>query len=362
MEMKHSSSYESKRKAQKEESNESNTVFKKARHEWQIKGESTKGIKVHESRLATELHLNHGRANQNIVTVHRKHPEYASPTIIDSPDCNRISCQSEIELVSNPEFPTLDQTSNETRRRRFNGHPAESIESQNPRQTSNGSDPVASDRITSNNSIHNCDITQAKGSDPPVPKFHLQDQNSSSNNSRREYNPHSSTRSSTISNEFNSFLAKRQNSHIAKAVVDNAINKTLEDMGVSPDTNSDNFVTGKCHVEDAGISQAIQSQGLIPQHQAIHSQGLVSQHQAVCNARLAPILSHVTHLSDMVFSQGHLQPSCLADTQSIILDENSTFATTSDTTSGSMSSSDLLDQAVSMAISSQGLALQRDVL
>ncbi|XP_033750328.1 uncharacterized protein LOC117334680 [Pecten maximus] len=367
MEMKlPSASYESKRKAQKEESNDSNSVFKKARHEWQIKGDSSKGNKACQSQT---------RTSQDLVT-HSKLQEDTSSQAIRSTSSDRASYQ--ISHVSGPGFPSHGQSSNETAQRRFNGHPAGTFGTPKSKETSSCVNPVVNDRTKSDCSLETCDITGTNSSQP-ASEFHLTDRSDidtnsesagaffglpsvsvPSNSSRRGYNPHSST-NSTDSNEFNSFLAKRQNSHIAKAVVDNAINKTLEDMGVSPDTNTDNFVTGKCNVEDAGISQAIQSQGLIPQHQALRSRDIISQQQAVCNARLAPILSHVTHLSDMVFSERHFQPGCLAETRDIILDQNLTFANNSAATSVSMSSSDLLDQAVSMAISSQGLALQRDI-
>ncbi|OWF35259.1 uncharacterized protein LOC110443144 [Mizuhopecten yessoensis] len=387
MEMKHSSaSYESKRKAQKEEANET-SLFKKARYEWQIKGESSKDAKIHKY-CTTEVQLGLDRTEQDIVTC-SKLQEDAASTKLKLITGNNASFQSEIKHVNNPDFTSQGHTSSSEKGQRcgdfshvslYNGHPAGTFESPKYRGTLACVDPVVSDRTASNNSLQTFQITQTKESSSALPELHATDQsdidtnldsrgafvglssNISSISSRRAYNPRSST-TSTNSNElqFDSFLAKRQNSHIAKAVVDNAINKTLEDMGVSPDNNNDSFVNGKCNVEDAGISQAIQSRGLIPQHQTLDSQDIISQHQAVCGARLAPILSHVTHLSDMVFSQGHFQPNCLADTQDIILDQNSTFAATSVATSVSASSSDLLDQAVSMAISSRGLALQRDL-
>ncbi|XP_069138196.1 uncharacterized protein [Argopecten irradians] len=365
MEMKlPSASYESKRKAQSEESSGANSAFKKARHDWQIKGESSKGNKRQNCDLLPIL-----QRSDPVHVAHSNLQEDApsSQHINSTVSARAATYENEAENVDDPELSPQGSFSSEKVNTRFNGQNADFY-------------GTIKSKVTgvegTNKPIETCEHIQ-RGSNHLVPEFHFADPpggdlNSESaffgsssasvpsNGHRSEYNPHSST-SSSNSNEFNSFLAKRQNSHIAKAVVDNAINKTLEDMGVSPDTNADNFVTGKCNVEDAGISQAIQSQGLIPQHQNLGSQVIVSQHQAVYSATLAPLLSQVPHLSDMVFSERRFQPDCLAETRDIILDPNLSFAHTSGATTVSMSSSDLLDQAVSMAISSQGLALQRDM-
>lgn len=122
--------------------------------------------------------------------------------------------------------------------------------------------------------------------------------------------------------ELNLYLKRWQNQHIAKSIVDNAINKTLEEMGVSPEPQQ--FVTNL--VENHAISEAIKLQGLIP--------------QTSCS-------NPVTVLSDLAHSS-----SCLLSVSS----HNRTDHTPTSNTGSSTNSNDLLDHAVSVAIGSKGLS------
>ncbi|KAJ8304525.1 hypothetical protein KUTeg_018108 [Tegillarca granosa] len=98
--------------------------------------------------------------------------------------------------------------------------------------------------------------------------------NSSDSEAEEEGLLFSSPQRCTNSLDFDLHLARWQNQHAAKAIVDNAINKTLEEMGVSPEEDLDEFAADKNFVEDEGISEAIRRQGLVrhPENQgAFHS-------------------------------------------------------------------------------------------
>lgn len=128
--------------------------------------------------------------------------------------------------------------------------------------------------------------------------------------------------------ELNLYLKRWQNQHIAKSIVDNAINKTLEEMGVSPEPQQ--FVSNL--IESQGISEAIKLQGLIPQAHCSH-------------------MGPVNVLSDLAHSSNYFLP--LSDRpKSNGPAEQQTVSLNVDT---STSSSDLLDHAVSVAIGSKGL-------
>lgn len=120
--------------------------------------------------------------------------------------------------------------------------------------------------------------------------------------------------------ELNLYLKRWQNQHIAKSIVDNAINKTLEEMGVSPEPQQ--FVTNL--VENHAISEAIKLQGLIP--------------QTSCS-------NPVTVLSDLAHSSSYFLSS-----------HNRSDHSTTNNARQSNSSNDLLDHAVSVAIGSKGLS------
>ena len=58
------------------------------------------------------------------------------------------------------------------------------------------------------------------------------------------------------------FLERWQKKHIAKAVVDNAVNKTLSELGLSPDSDFNQFLAESRNVEQEGVSAVIRSRGL----------------------------------------------------------------------------------------------------
>ena len=127
--------------------------------------------------------------------------------------------------------------------------------------------------------------------------------------------------------ELNLYLKRWQNQHIAKSIVDNAINKTLEEMGVSPEPQQ--FVSNL--IESQGISEAIKLQGLIPQAQCSH-------------------MGPVNVLSDLAHSSNYFLP--LSDRPK---SSGSTEQTDNANTNVSTTSSELLDHAVSVAIGNKGL-------
>ncbi|KAL3867209.1 hypothetical protein ACJMK2_044429 [Sinanodonta woodiana] len=146
-----------------------------------------------------------------------------------------------------------------------------------------------------------------------------------------------------------------QNQLTAKAIVDNAINKTLEEMGLSPDTEANMLAAERTAVEDQGISAAIQSQGLVTSR--LTNQAPFS----------SEIWSRISEFSETVLTYNRLltrrydfspnvrQRLDSGDHISRPLD-SLTEAVESDTTT---QNTDFIDQAVAMAISSQGLSVRR---
>ena len=126
--------------------------------------------------------------------------------------------------------------------------------------------------------------------------------------------------------ELNLYLKRWQNQHIAKSIVDNAINKTLEEMGVSPEPQQ--FVSNL--IENHGISEAIRLQGLIPQTQCNH-------------------MGPVNVLSDLAHSSSYFLPLSDRPKSQASTEQND------NATDASTTSSELLDHAVSVAIGSKGL-------
>ena len=63
-------------------------------------------------------------------------------------------------------------------------------------------------------------------------------------------------------NEATQYLERWQRKHIAEAVVDNAVNKTLSDLGLSPDSEFHQFSSESRNIELEGVSAVIQSRGL----------------------------------------------------------------------------------------------------
>ena len=92
----------------------------------------------------------------------------------------------------------------------------------------------------------------------------------------------------------NPYLGLWQSQHVAKAIVDNAINKTLEETGLSPCPGLEENVS-RAQVEAAGVSQAIRSRGLRrPAEQAVEP--------------LNPVVQRLVQVSENIFSQNLSQP------------------------------------------------------
>lgn len=354
-----------------EESSDSANLFKKAKHGWQIKGLSTNKEDVGIQRCGTIVNHNSTRTDQDQPLKRKYHGEDCSSAL--DPIVNGSVCHSEFKYVKNTDSHLQEHlhSSEERLTCSLSAHQemCESRiqkESNACKETLSSIGGVGEDRTchrTQNSFSHTCkgQPTDIDDTCSTQTEFQVGEQSNESDanlyHTDVSFGEHSRVSSqtdlsssdsisSTQTDQFENFLAKRQNSHIAKAVVDNAINKTLEDMGVSPDSTNDEFVAGQVHVENAGISQAIQSQGLVRQNPT---------------TSINPFMSHVAQLSDIVFSSrltpGHLQQT---SRDPHVGHQGAGFAVIPD--SSSVSSSDLLDQAVTMAISSQGLALQRDVL
>ncbi|KAK3096694.1 hypothetical protein FSP39_002434 [Pinctada imbricata] len=177
-----------------------------------------------------------------------------------------------------------------------------------------------------------------------------------------------------------------QNKHLAKSLVDNAINKTIEEMGVQPGKEQDvEFMADKSELENQGISEAIKCQGLVgPSHHG--------ESDSQTELHVPPLLSHLRELSELMFTQTTSNSSRLNDTisqqQSVTayplssmtssarsLDSsghrtlhhhdslqqqrpNVSEPPTENVTNVPSSNSEVLDQAVSLVISKQGLTLQ----
>ncbi|KAK2164869.1 hypothetical protein LSH36_58g19056 [Paralvinella palmiformis] len=80
--------------------------------------------------------------------------------------------------------------------------------------------------------------------------------------------------------------------HVAKAIVDNAINKTLEEMGLAPGSNGAVYREQRSRIEDAGVSQAILSRGLRRYSPSSY-----------CMHRLNPLIDRLTNMSEDMLSE-----------------------------------------------------------
>lgn len=214
----------------------------------------------------------------------------------------------------------------------------------------------------------------------------------------------SSPQRCTNSLDFDVHLARWQNQHAAKAIVDNAINKTLEEMGVSPEEDLDEFAADKYYVEDEGISEAIRRQGLICQHE--DQRAYVRQENSYSSVEEQSSVDEPQYSEDVVNHQDRERSNLgLTETrpqtnlhknheaprtelhQNLIISQNANLlsqhgsgeelyakscsssesVTVSATSSYHndrcvpVSNNDLIDQAVTMAICSQGLALPNNV-
>ncbi|XP_050399813.1 signal transducer and activator of transcription B [Patella vulgata] len=88
------------------------------------------------------------------------------------------------------------------------------------------------------------------------------------------------------------YITRWQSQQKAKAIVDNAINMTLEEMGLTPNLDQNLPILERLHVEDESISEAIRHRGLYPQDNEGDSlQGTIT-----------PLLQQLTQVSDTVFA------------------------------------------------------------
>ncbi|XP_062579369.1 uncharacterized protein LOC134241321 [Saccostrea cucullata] len=147
----------------------------------------------------------------------------------------------------------------------------------------------------------------------------------------------------TLNRDRNTYnLQKWQSKHIAKSIVDNAINMTLEEMGVSPETEAETFKREKTEIETFGISHAIQSQGLSPQ----------TENPLIPSSSSAGFSS----LGEGTVSRSDRQFS--SDPQPIVFQVNERESTLEDSALQNADQSSLINQAVTMAICSQGLVMK----
>ena len=117
------------------------------------------------------------------------------------------------------------------------------------------------------------------------------------------------------------------NRHVAKAIVDNAINKTIEEMGLGP-SPPPGMETHQRRVEDQGVSEAIRQWGLRRQ----------SPYYA---SHLSPIINRLTEVSENLFSRALYRPVVSSDipSQELTASALSTTTTSDDLDSVPSSSS-----------------------
>ncbi|ESP05482.1 hypothetical protein LOTGIDRAFT_228053 [Lottia gigantea] len=89
------------------------------------------------------------------------------------------------------------------------------------------------------------------------------------------------------------YVSRWQSQQKAKAIVDNAINMTLEEMGLTPDLDHNLPILDRLHVEDESISEAIRRRGLFPQE---------NEDQDALQGTITPLLHQLTQVSDRVFA------------------------------------------------------------
>lgn len=89
------------------------------------------------------------------------------------------------------------------------------------------------------------------------------------------------------------YTERWQCQHVAKAVVDNAINKTLEEMGLAPAESEDSgqYHRQRSRMEDTAVSHTIR-------HRGLHQRG----HQSERMRHLDPIITRLTQVSENIFS------------------------------------------------------------
>ncbi|KAK3610235.1 hypothetical protein CHS0354_022288 [Potamilus streckersoni] len=141
-----------------------------------------------------------------------------------------------------------------------------------------------------------------------------------------------------------------QNQLTAKAIVDNAINKTLEEMELSPDKEANMLAAEMIAVEDQGISAAIRSRGLVTAR---------SMDQSPFSSE---IWSHIPEFSETVLTYNRLlsRSQNFSDNMQQRLDSGDHISRPLAVESyTSIQNTNFIDQAVAMAISSQGLAVRR---
>lgn len=102
-----------------------------------------------------------------------------------------------------------------------------------------------------------------------------------------------------------------QNAHIAKSIVDNAINKTLEEMGLSPNATGnqarDHYTSQQQRIEDVGVAQVIRERGLQGDNAGTYERSFPTLHQPPVTLssaqRLNPLVSRLTQVTENIFVQ-----------------------------------------------------------
>lgn len=101
-----------------------------------------------------------------------------------------------------------------------------------------------------------------------------------------------------------SYLQKLQHQHIAKSIVDNALNTTLEVLGFSPDNSRRNLASQRRRVEDDAVSAAIQSRGLQNHEPATSNPASPSRASNLVGDRdIDPIINQLTEFSENIFAR-----------------------------------------------------------
>lgn len=139
-------------------------------------------------------------------------------------------------------------------------------------------------------------------------------------------------------------LHRWQSKHIAKSIVDNAINMTLEEMGVSPETEADVFKREKTEIETFGISHAIQSRGLSAQ---LTNPLMTSSSGTV-----------ISSMGETAASRSDTSRQFSSDPQPIVIKVNEKETSLGDSALQNTDQNSLINQAVTMAICSQGLVMK----
>ena len=117
------------------------------------------------------------------------------------------------------------------------------------------------------------------------------------------------------SNDDMSHYRQWHSQHIAKSLVDNAINKTLEDLGLSPGEDAwlTPYVRHRDQIETEGVMEAIRARGLRRHSLPVgRGGGEVESDEEIDSMnrrylRLNPIFNHIAQVSENIFIENPVQ-------------------------------------------------------